>query len=76
MCYMNNVEVPSNDIDLCGRLAKKMLDEYNCYPIFYKFDNKVFCRISAQIYNELSDYVFAATTFLNLLKSETEGKTN
>lgn len=50
-CFLNNVEVPSNDIDLCVRIAKKMMDEYNCYPIFYKFANKVFCRISAQIYN-------------------------
>lgn len=48
-----------------------MMDEYNCYPIFYQFQGKVYCRISAQIFNELSDYVFAATTFLNLLKQET-----
>lgn len=61
--------MPCNDIDLCVNIAKKMLDQYNCYPIFYKFNNKVFCRISAQIYNELSDYIFAANTFLTLLKS-------
>jgi hypothetical protein len=51
LCFMNNVEAPINDIDLCARISKKMLDEYNCYPIFYKFDNRVYCRISAQIYN-------------------------
>lgn len=72
MCYMNNVEVPSTDINLCVQIAKKMLDEYNCYPIFYQFHGKVFCRISAQIFNQLSDYVFTATTFLNMLKQETE----
>lgn len=66
--YLNNVEVPSDDIDLCVKIAKQMLDKYNCYPIFYKFDGKIFCRISAQIYNELSDYEFAANTFLHLLQ--------
>lgn len=61
--------MPCNDIDLCVNIAKKMLDQYNYYPIFYKLNNKVFCRISAQIYNELSDYIFAANKFLTLLKS-------
>lgn len=72
MCYMNNVEVPSKDINLCVQIAKKMMDECNCYPIFYQFQGKVYCRISAQIFNELSDYIFAATTFMTLLQQETQ----
>ena len=71
MSILNNVEVPSTDIDLCQRIAKRMLDEYNCYPALFKFQGKVYCRISAQIFNELSDYVYAANIFLALLKEET-----
>lgn len=49
-----------------------MMDEDNCYPIFFKFDNKVFTRISAQIFNEMSDYEFMATTFLKKLNNHKE----
>ncbi len=44
-----------------------MMLNANCYPIMYKFDNKIYTRISAQIYNELSDYEFMAKKFKELL---------
>lgn len=72
MAYLNNVEVPCDDISLCLKIADKMQYEYNCYPVFYKFDNKVFIRISVQLYNELSDYVYAANLFLQLLNAAQE----
>jgi hypothetical protein len=37
MSFLNNVEVPSTDFDLCQKIAKRMLDEYNCYPALFKF---------------------------------------
>jgi hypothetical protein len=46
-----NIEVPSNDLNLCASIATKMMEEVNCYPIIISFDGKVYCRISAQIYN-------------------------
>lgn len=49
--YMNNVRVPSDDLDECVKIAKLMLDNFNCYPIIFKFQSHVYCRISAQIYN-------------------------
>ena len=45
-----------------------------CFPIFYKFDGKIYCRISVQIYNELSGYEFMANKFLEYLKIQKEGK--
>jgi hypothetical protein len=54
--YLNNVEVPSKDIAKCVAISRQMLELYNCYPVVYEFDGKVFCRISAQIYNDISDY--------------------
>ena len=50
-----------------------MLDEDNCFPIFYQFDGKVYTRISAQIYNELSDYAFMAKKFLDHLERRKKG---
>ena len=70
--YLANVLVPSQDISLCSKIAYEMMDEDNCYPIFFKFDNKVFTRISAQIFNEMSDYEFMATTFLKKLNNHKE----
>ena len=54
--YLSNIEVPSSDLELCTKIAYEMMDDHNCFPIFFKFDGKVFTRISAQIFNELSDY--------------------
>jgi hypothetical protein len=58
--YLNNIEVPSNDIQKCVSIANHMLNYYNCYPVVYEFDGKVYCRISAQIYNDITDFQFAA----------------
>lgn len=65
--YLNNIEVPSTDIEKCVNIAKTMLKYFNCYPVIYGFKGKVYCRISAQIYNDISDYQFAAEKFLDLL---------
>ncbi len=61
------VEVPSNDYTLCHKLAMDMLYEVNCFPHFTSFNGKVYCRLSGQIYNEISDYEFAATKFMEYL---------
>jgi len=46
-----------------------LADEYsNCFPAFFQFDGKIYWRISAQLYNEISDYEFAAKTILRYLE--------
>lgn len=72
MYYLNNVEVPCDDLTLCLKIRDQMFNDHNCYPVFYEFDNKIFIRITAQVYNELSDYVYAANLFLQLLKAAQE----
>lgn len=44
-----------------------MLYEVNCFPHFTSFNGKVYCRLSGQIYNDISDYEFAATKFMEYL---------
>lgn len=73
---MNNVEVPCEDITLCVKIANLMMKEVNCYPIFYHFDGKNYCRISAQIFNEIGDYQFAAEKFLEYLSKERNTMSN
>jgi hypothetical protein len=60
--------VPCSDSDLLSKIAFEMLEVDNCFPVFFKFDGKFFTRLSAQIYNEMSDYEFMANTFLSYLK--------
>ena len=62
--YMNNIRAPTDDLELCQKIREQMFKNHNCYPVFFPLDGKVFCRISCQIYNELSDYQYAANKFL------------
>jgi hypothetical protein len=44
-----------------------MLDNANCFPPVGQFDGKTYIRLSVQIYNEMSDYEYMATKFLEYL---------
>ena len=46
----------------------EMLKKDNCFPVFFQFDGKIWTRISAQLYNDLSDYEFMARTVLTYLQ--------
>jgi hypothetical protein len=58
------VEVPCSDPALASSIAADMLAKDNCYPIFYQFEGKIWTRVSAQLYNDITDYEFMANTFL------------
>jgi selenocysteine lyase/cysteine desulfurase len=65
-----NVRVPCKICDpiLLNIAAQKTLFERNTYlPIFIFNNGKVYTRLSAQIYNELSDFINAANIFLQVL---------
>lgn len=66
------VEVPSTNAELCSAISMAMMDEDNCFLAMLSFQGKVYCRFSAQIYNEMSDYEFAATRFLQRLTKATK----
>lgn len=53
---ISNVEVPCNDPALASFITSEMLKNDNCFPVFYQFDGKIWTRLSAQIYNDITDY--------------------
>ena len=62
-----NVEVPCDDPAIASAISMEMLKKDNCFPVFFQFDGKIWTRISAQLYNEISDYEFMANTVLAYL---------
>lgn len=65
--YMNNIQIPSKDIAICEKVQTQLMEKYNTYLVIYSFDGKIYTRISAQIYNEISDYQFVAQKFLEII---------
>jgi selenocysteine lyase/cysteine desulfurase len=55
---MNNVQLPLNidTLDKMNILYQKLISDHNIFLPLFLFDNKFYCRISAQIYMELNDY--------------------
>jgi len=74
---MVNVLIPCDGIgfvcrsvEFVAKVAKETFDIYNTYVATLKFSNgKFYARFSANIYNELSDYVYAAEKFLEVLRT-------
>lgn len=53
---------------MASAISMEMLKKDNCFPVFFQFDGKIWTRISAQLYNDLSDYEFMARTVLTYLQ--------
>jgi len=64
---MVNVRIPTNDSSLAQSLPKLLLDKYNTWVPTYGFGNVWYTRVSAQIYNELSDFEYLGKAVLDLL---------
>jgi len=66
---MINIRIPCQDKDILDKAVYKCLYEHNTYIVSYKHnDGNFYTRMSAQIYNELSDYTYAAETFLKVIE--------
>lgn len=66
---MVNVRIPCEDKDIIEKIVYKALYEYNVYFVTVKVnDGKYYARFSAQVFNDIGDYVKAAEVFLKLLK--------
>ena len=66
---MVNVALPSTfDCTKAGDLSKTLIDNYNTYvPAFSKSEG-CYVRVSAQIYNDLTDFSYLADSILEILK--------
>eukprot|EP00455_Lapot_gusevi_P050524 TRINITY_DN7334_c0_g11_i1.p1 TRINITY_DN7334_c0_g11~~TRINITY_DN7334_c0_g11_i1.p1 ORF type:complete len:216 (-),score=51.72 TRINITY_DN7334_c0_g11_i1:21-668(-) len=66
---MVNVRLPTLNQTLAASLPTRLLNQYNTFVPVYSFQNQFYVRVSAQIYNEESDFVMLAQAILNLLKA-------
>ncbi|UJR20298.1 hypothetical protein I4U23_023429 [Adineta vaga] len=66
---MNNIELPSiiDTSDKMNDLYRRLVNEHNIFLPMVEFDNRFYCRISAQIYMELSDYQTVGHIVLNTI---------
>ncbi len=76
---MVNVLIPFNDIDSKHKtdefIKKVTLETFNVYNVYiptFKFSGDFFARFSANIYNDIDDYVYAAEKFLEILKKSSQ----
>jgi selenocysteine lyase/cysteine desulfurase len=68
---MNNVELPLtiDTSDKMTALYQKLINEHDIFLPMFPFDNKFYCRISAQIYMELKDYETVGHIVLNAISN-------
>ncbi|CAF0762857.1 unnamed protein product [Adineta ricciae] len=68
---MNNIELPAfiNTTEKMNNLYQKLINEHNIFLPMIEFDKKFYCRISAQIYMELSDYEKVGHIVLNAVST-------
>ncbi|CAF0773865.1 unnamed protein product [Adineta ricciae] len=68
---MNNIELPAfiNTTEKMNDLYQKLINEHNIFLPMIEFDKKFYCRISAQIYMELSDYEKVGHIVLNAVST-------
>jgi selenocysteine lyase/cysteine desulfurase len=63
-----NVRAPSDDYEALTSAQNQLHKEYKTYVMLFKFTNgHYYVRLSAQIWNELSDYENVADEFLKLV---------
>ena len=68
---MNNIQLPLviKTVDQMNRLYQTLIDQHNIFLPMFQFDQKFYCRISAQIYMELKDYQKLAHLVLDTIQS-------
>ena len=64
---MVNVELPTTNCTKAGALSKELIDHYHTYVPTFGKSGGCYVRVSAQIYNDLSDFSYLAQTVLDLL---------
>ncbi|CAF4905305.1 unnamed protein product [Rotaria sp. Silwood1] len=69
---MNNIELPLyfDTRNKMNNLYQKLINQYNIFLPMFRFDNKFYCRISAQIYMELEDYQTVGKIVLDIISNQ------
>ena len=65
---MVNVRLPCEDKEIIDKIVYKLLYENNTFLANGKYnDGNYYARFSAQIFNDLSDYILVAELFLKVM---------
>lgn len=67
-----NVRIPTTNQTLAQNLPQLLLEKYNTWVPIYLCQGNYYTRISAQIYNELSDYEYLGKAILALIQENTK----
>lgn len=73
---MANIRLPTNDSLIVERLIDRLLLSHRTFLANFKLDGKCYARISAQIYNELSDYDRMGDAVLTIIDQLTKKPTD
>eukprot|EP00658_Telonema_sp_P-2_P013342 TRINITY_DN15055_c0_g1_i2.p1 TRINITY_DN15055_c0_g1~~TRINITY_DN15055_c0_g1_i2.p1 ORF type:complete len:456 (-),score=97.58 TRINITY_DN15055_c0_g1_i2:239-1561(-) len=66
---MANVRLPDGATRCCSTLADKLFVQSNVWVPFYTWNHKCWVRVSAQVYNEISDFAFLGKAVLNIVQT-------
>ena len=66
---MVNVRLPTENATVAGSIPSRLQEEYNTWVPVYPLQGKWYTRVSAQVYNELSDFEMLADAIIAIVKS-------
>lgn len=69
---MLTVRLPTNDMGAAAALQARLQQDYDTYIVVFPFQNRVWTRLSAQIYLEKADFVELGTLISQLLRSHSK----
>ena len=60
--------MPVTDSSMALEIVEKLLLSHRTWLAWYGLDGKIYARLSANVYNELNDYVDMAKNFLVIMQ--------
>jgi len=73
MIPCRGVNFECKSVDFIAKVVLETLEKYNTFIPTFKFNNnKYYARFSANIYNEISDFIYAAEKFQEILRKNEE----
>lgn len=66
---MVNVRIPTDNSDIAQKIPTELQEKYNTFVPTYQWQGKWYVRVSAQIYNELSDFAMLADAVLRIINN-------